>query len=90
MQLIRGSACSNDTYLRQAATLLLARKGAIDDLKTWCVADDPATRLAGVLATGFRLTLPPSDWQLPKSMPLTPFPDSASVIQFADGKADLR
>ncbi len=89
-QLVHDLACSKDTYLRQAATLLLARKTSIDELTKLCEADDSATRLAGVLAAGFRLTLPKATEPLPEHLPLSPFPESASVIQFADGKADLR
>ena len=55
-----------------------------------CESSDSATRLAGVLATGFRLTLPQATKPLPKHLPLDPYPDTANVIQFADAKLDLR
>ena len=54
-------ARSRDTYLRQAASLVLAERAPLGSLKTACTAADEPTRLAGVLAVGFRLTLPPAD-----------------------------
>ena len=47
-------ARSEDTYLRQAATILLARKATQNHLESLCESADPRTRLAGVLAVGFR------------------------------------
>jgi len=89
-QIINGPARSKDTYLRQAATLLLARRAKTSLLTEICESNDPAVRLAGVLSTGFRLTLPPATEPLPEHLPLDPYPDSANVIQFADTKLDLR
>ena len=89
-QIIDGPARGTDTYLRQAATRLLAQRATLALLADLCESTDPATRLAGVLATGFRLTLPPAAKPLPEHLPLDPYPDSANVIQFADAKLDLR
>ena len=52
-------AGSPDTYLRQSATRLLARRPSIRDLQRLMTSDEASTRLAGVLAAGVRLTVPP-------------------------------
>jgi putative heme-binding domain-containing protein len=90
-QVVTGPARSKDTYLRQAATLLLAEKASLDRLADLCRADDRATRLAGVLAAGFRLTLPPATQPLPPEVPLAKFASQdVYVIRFADATIDLR
>lgn len=89
--LIEGPARSNDSYLRQTATLLLAEKGSIEECAELCRSADTATRLAGVLAIGAKLTLPPSTQPLPAEMPLESIRSAeAYVIQFVDAKLDLR
>ena len=87
---LQGAARSKDTYLRQAATLLLAERASFEFLTELCQAGDAKTRLAGVLAAGFRLTLPPATESLPEYLPLDPYPESANVVQYADAKIDLR
>jgi putative heme-binding domain-containing protein len=90
-EITTGPARSTDTYLRQAATLLLAEKAAPDRLAALCRASDQATRLAGVLAAGFRLTLPPATKPIAPDLPLDKLPArEAYVIQFADARVDLR
>ncbi|HJT79514.1 MAG TPA: HEAT repeat domain-containing protein, partial [Gemmataceae bacterium] len=88
---VTGPARDTDTYLRQAATLLLAEKAPLDQLDGLCRSKDEATRLAGVLAAGFRLTIPPANRPIPPELPLAKLrtPD-AYVIRFADGTVDLR
>jgi putative membrane-bound dehydrogenase-like protein len=84
-------ARDKDTYLRQAATLLLAEKTPLDRLGQVMEEKDAATRLAGVLAAGFRLTLPVATKALPDQLPLAKLPTPEGyVIQFADAKIDLR
>lgn len=89
-ELIRTVAGSRDTYLRQSAALLLAERASLVKLEELSRSDDPATRLAGVLAAGFRLTLPPATEPIGSDLLLSPYPDSACVIQFDDAKIDLR
>jgi putative heme-binding domain-containing protein len=90
-EVVTGPARSQDTYLRQAATLLLAENTSVDRLAELCRAGDRATRLAGVLAAGFRLTLPPAARPLPPDAPLAPFASQdVYVIPFADTTLDLR
>lgn len=86
-----GPARSGDTYLRQAATLLLAEHGTLEQIESLCKAEDAPGRLAGVLAAGFRLTLPPVNERLPLEVKLDRLREEAAyVIQYADAKVDLR
>jgi putative heme-binding domain-containing protein len=86
-------ARSSDTYLRQASTRLLARRATLEQIIALTKATDSATRLAGVLAAGFRLTVPPADQPPPPQVKLTFPADSAFFkgrISYADGEVDLR
>jgi putative heme-binding domain-containing protein len=90
-EVVTGPARSTDTYLRQAATQLLAERATPDRLTDLCRAKDTATRLAGVLAVGFRLTVPPATQPVPPDLPLDRLrSEDAYVIQFADARIDLR
>jgi putative heme-binding domain-containing protein len=85
------TARSGDRYLRQTAALLIAERGSYDQLARMCSSSDAAGRLAGVLAVGFRLTVPPATQPLADDLPLAPLPaEEPYVIQFADKKIDLR
>lgn len=84
-------ARSSDTYLRQTAAILLARRASPDKLAALCRSGDKLTRLAGVLAAGTRLTLPPATAPLAARLPLEKVPaKDAYVIRFADATVDLR
>jgi hypothetical protein len=91
-EVVTGPARDQDSYLRQAATLLLAEKASLDRLAKLTRDGDAATRLAGVLAVGHRLTVPPATKPLADALPLEPWRngDEAYVIEYADGKEDLR
>jgi hypothetical protein len=84
----RGPACADDPYLRQAAALFLAAKATRKQLEGLCSSIDASTRLAGVLAAGYRLTLPPTTEALPNQLRLDM--QGISKLEFADGKRDLR
>ena len=87
----RGPARSKDTYLRQTAARLLAEKATRKQIEDLCDRFDPALRLAGVLAAGYRLTLPAATRLLAPHLPLGKLGgESAYVISYADGKVDLR
>ena len=86
---VTGPARSSDSYLRQPATLLLAKRATLFFLEELSRSDDARTRLAAVLATGFRLTLPDPTAKLSPELPLDPFPESANVIEYADATVDL-
>lgn len=90
-EILSGPALSEDTYLRQAATLLIAEREPFDTIGNLCQNGNPKVRLAGVLAAGFRLTIPRSDAVIPAALPLAPWrAEDAYTIQFADQKVDLR
>jgi putative heme-binding domain-containing protein len=86
---IKNAVRSKDSYLRQAAALLYSEKASLPELRQMCQAQDPALRLAGVLAAGFRLTLPPATEPIPEHLPLDP-EFRGPVIEFADEAVDLR
>ncbi|HZZ81737.1 MAG TPA: hypothetical protein VFE62_24765 [Gemmataceae bacterium] len=86
----RDLACSDDPYLRQAATLFLARRLTRKQIEAFCASKDASTRLAGVFIAGHRLTLPP-DGVIAQQLPLRMrSEDGVSAIEFPDGKRDLR
>ncbi|MFN0051330.1 MAG: c-type cytochrome [Planctomycetales bacterium] len=91
-ELVQGPARSADSYLRQPATLFMARKLSVDELGNMLQSGDPPARLAAVLAAGFRLTLPPPTGALPDDVPLVPWRngDEAYKIHYIDGDLDLR
>ena len=92
-EIVAGPAVSDDTYQRQAATLLIAERGTFDTIGNLCQNEEPKVRLAGVLAAGARLTLPKVDAALADDLPLAPWrAEDAYLIQFADvpNKVDLR
>jgi putative heme-binding domain-containing protein len=90
-EVVTGPARSTDTYLRQAATQLLAERATPDRLADLCRAGDTATRLAGVLAVGCRITVPPATQPVSANLPLDKLrTEDAYVVPFADGRIDLR
>lgn len=87
----RGPARSNDSYLRQLAAFVLAQKATRKQLEEICASNDAALRLAGTLAAGYRLTLANTTSPLAQHLPLAKFKEeSAFVIEYAEGKVDLR
>jgi len=90
-QIADGPARSKDTYIRQAAVLLLAEAASLKQIGELCAATDSTTRLAGVLAAGFRVTMPPATSPIPKHLPLSPWrSEGVYHVQYADEKVDLR
>ncbi len=86
-----GCARSHDTYLRQASAFLIAARGRPEELDSLLAASDPAGRLAGVLAAGFRLTVPESVGKVPAELPLRYESGNALfTIQYADAQVDLK
>jgi putative heme-binding domain-containing protein len=86
-----GPARSTDTYLRQVTALLIAERGTPEQIEELLGSSDPLHRLAGVLAAGFRLTLPATVAPLPAELPLRYESQNAQfVIQYADESVDLK
>jgi putative heme-binding domain-containing protein len=84
-------ASSRDSYLRQAATLLAARRGQPGLIDRWLHAPEGSLRLAGVLSAGFRLTLPPATGPLSEKLPLRYESGNALfVVPYADATIDLK
>jgi putative heme-binding domain-containing protein len=79
---------SGDSFLRQTAVQLLAEKASLAELQQLSESTRPPTRLAGVLALGFRLTVSPSTKPLPDNFPLSPNGFNAKV-QYVDGIENL-
>ena len=89
--LVQRSARSPDSFIRQAATRLLARYASVAELRELCESKDTRTRMAGVLAAGFRLTMPPTHEPLDPALPLDPYRgEEPYVIPYADATVDLR
>lgn len=87
---IHGPGRSEDSYLRHAAAMLLAEREDASRLRELCQSTDPAVRLAGVLAAGFRMTIPEVDEVLPEGFTLDSGRGRGYMLQFADARVDLR
>jgi putative heme-binding domain-containing protein len=86
-------AASKDSYLRQTACMLLARRASLAQLQQLARAPEPARRLAAVLSAGFRLTVPTPDHVPPRELSLGYPAENAFFklkMRFADGEADFR
>ena len=80
-------AGGEDTYLRQTASRLLAAKVPAAELATLFASGDECDRLAGTLAAGLRLTVPPLHEPPPENLPLFYPKENAffhTKLQFAD------
>jgi len=87
---LRHAGKSEDTYLRQAAALLWAKRAELRRIVELGDDEDAKVRLFGVLAAGFRLTIPPIHRELPDTLPLTPHrTKEATLIEYKDGPLDL-
>jgi len=90
-ELLTGPAVSDDTYLRQVSAMLLAQRAGLDELESLLASSDAKRRLAGVLAAGFRLTIPPAISELPAELPLKYESGNALfVVPYAEGSVDLK
>lgn len=86
-------AAGEDLYLRQTATRILARRATLPQIEALANDRDLSVSLAGVLAAGIRLTVPPHDFVPPKELPLNYSSGNAFFkLTFADEKeqVDLR
>jgi putative heme-binding domain-containing protein len=86
-KMLAGPASENDTYLRQASTILLGRQCPADQISAGMRSSNPATRLAAVLAAGFRLTLPEPDVAPAEGLPLALW--RGGNMDFADARIEL-
>ncbi len=81
-------AANSDSFLRQTAVQLLAERATLGELQQLSESARPALRLAGVLALGFRLTVPRATNALPAEFPLNVKGFNARV-QYVEGLEDL-
>ncbi len=89
--LLAGPAVSTDTFLRQAAALLLARQANLEELRAWRRANDPRLRLAAALAAGFRLTMPRATEPLPQGLSLAYHSQNAMfTVPYVGETVDLK
>jgi len=79
---------NGDSFVRQTAVQLLAEKASLAELQQLSESTRSPARLAGVLALGFRLTVPQSAKPLPDNFPLNPKGFNAKV-QYAEGIENL-
>ncbi len=79
---------NGDSFVRQTSVQLLAEKASLAELQQLSESTRPPARLAGVLALGFRLTVPQSAKPLSDNFPLNPKGFNAKV-QYADGIENL-
>jgi putative heme-binding domain-containing protein len=85
-------ATSTDSYLRQAACLLLARRAPIEDILVLSRSRHADERLAGMLAAGMKLTTRPSDDVPPADLPLFFPKDNAffhASVRYAGEERDI-
>ncbi|MBI4326969.1 MAG: c-type cytochrome, partial [Chloroflexi bacterium] len=88
---IAAAACEDGTCIRQTAAFLLARRASLQQLFALCEDSDAKRRRAGVLAAGFRLTVPEFDKAPDKTVPLDLGMKHAYTVTYAGGvQADLR
>jgi putative heme-binding domain-containing protein len=79
---------SDDSFLRQTAVQLLAEKASVPELQQLSESTRSQARLAGVLALGFRLTVPPAAKPLLDNFPLNAKGFNAKV-QYVGGVENL-
>jgi putative heme-binding domain-containing protein len=85
------SSNSKGTYLRQTAGFLLARRASLQQLSALCEDAEVKRRMMGVLAAGFRLTIPRWDQPLDKSLQLDEGMSQGDIVTYAGGvREDLR
>ncbi|HWA99906.1 MAG TPA: c-type cytochrome, partial [Pirellulales bacterium] len=85
------AATSTDTLVRQLACLRLAERGTLDIYRKMIESQRPKLRLGGVLAAGFRLTVPRVDAELAADQKLDKLQTEAPyTVQYADETIDLR
>jgi putative heme-binding domain-containing protein len=78
--IVQGPARSDDTYLRQTATNLMAAKLPESKLATLTQSPDAKTRLAAILAIGTRLTVPPATGLVPEQLALDAKAQAGSYV----------
>ena len=84
LKMIARLAGSEDSYLRQAAAYLLAKQPT-EVIEQSLSSRNTSVRLGGVLAAGFKLTIPPALEKLDADLPLQDWPNEAVYKVAYDG-----
>jgi putative heme-binding domain-containing protein len=79
------AAGDDATFIRQAAAFMLARRASVLQINGLCESSDSKRRRAGVLAAGFRLTVPEWDKAPDPSTPLAGGNTGAYRVTYAGG-----
>jgi putative heme-binding domain-containing protein len=90
-QFYTGPARSDDRLLRQTSAFVLANRASTSELERLMRSTNARDRLIGVLAAGFRLTIPAVHQALPAELPLKYESTNALfTINYADASVDLK
>ncbi|MFO1020810.1 MAG: c-type cytochrome [Planctomycetales bacterium] len=80
-------AARKHSYIRQPLATLIAERGSLERINRMCANKNTSQRLIGVLAAGFRLTVPQANWIPDAKLPLQPWHEPGNyLIQYADAK----
>jgi putative heme-binding domain-containing protein len=82
---VAAAAGEDGTFVRQTAALLLARRATAAQLAGLCESGDARRRRAGILAAGFRLTVPEWDQAPEPSTPLAGGNSPSYRVTYAGG-----
>jgi putative heme-binding domain-containing protein len=83
-------AVSSDTYLRQTAMKLIAKRATSAEIAAFARTSQEPVRVAAVVAAGFRLTVPASGFIPPGSVPLKYTSGNAFFkLHFADAPQEI-
>jgi len=77
------------SHIRQAANFLLAQRATVAQLRALCSSPELPRRRAGVVALGFRLSLPPWDQPLDPTTSLDASKKDAYRITYAGGGEEV-
>lgn len=83
------AAIEEHSFIRQTAAFLLARRASVEQIRSLCDSPQPGRRRAGVLAAGFRLTVPQWDSELDPNVPLSPHKGAYHLTYAGDVQEDL-
>jgi len=84
------TAREEHTFVRQTAAFLLARRATAKQINGLCESSETTLRRAGIVAAGFRLTVPEWDKAPEASTPLADGRSAAYRVTYAGGvKEDL-
>ena len=85
------TAETDDTFVRHAAAVMVARHATEEQIKTWIGNDNENVRLITTIGLGYRTCLIPETASLPAEMKVQPHRnEDAFTVELVDKKVDLR